>query len=919
MRIRSWSVRNKIVALLLVPLVSLVVLWAVAVNETVGTALDLTAARTYHDHARLPGEELVSQLQRERRLSVVYLGAGRTEPESLADQRARTDGALARLRRQTSTEDFTDAAGPLVRQRLRELLDALDTLGAAREIIDRGELDRAGAVRLYSGMIDAAHRLFVPLVDLGDRLLARNGRAVVALGHAREEFAREDALVAGAVAAGRLASADPGQLVQAIAMRRALYDDAVAELPAVDQIAYRTLTKGEQVVRLVAMEDRLVAESRAGAAAPVDIAQWNAAQAAVADQLRDLESGAGKAVIERRQQVADRMFARLWLIGLLALAAVLLSVGIAWWLDRSLVGGLSQLRTAALDLARTRLPDVIGRLRRGEDVDVDVASPLPYGDDELGRLRDAFNEVQRRTVESAMAEARRSEGINEVFLSIAERSQHLLHRQLALLDDLERKVTEPKDLADLFRLDHLATQLRRHTEDLVILAGAVPGRGWRRPVPMVDVIRGAVSEVDGYARVTTEVGADVALVGRAVADTIHLLAELIDNATSSSPPPAGVRVSGDLVPNGFAIEVEDRGDGMGTAAIALANRQLAAPPDFDPATDDRLGLFVVAQLAKPHGIGVHLRTSPYGGITAVVLIPPELVAVAPDEPTASSTSPVPLTPAGPAERPPTAGPATAEPGPRALTSLPRRPATHAAAGQVPARRVPDTANPSAANPSAAGPESGRSQTGPRLEPPFDQPVSSGTGRLPRRTRQASLASQLRESSPPAAARGPSEVDPAHTGSPTRSTRRCRRSRKVCAAVARSRSPHRTATVRYSRPHTGRIWLDSDAGRVVRPYAMTRGRVQPVDRQFDIMAFVLAATADPPSMPLEPEHRAILSFARQPVAVAEIASRLDLPLGVVRVLLGDLLQHDLITVREPSGSEQHDEDVLRTLVDRLRTL
>src|SRR4051794_6596473 len=152
MRIRSWSIRRKITALLAVPLVSLVVLWAVAVDVTRGTAQDLAAARTLHERARLPGEELVGRLQQERRLSTVYLGAGRADPTALTAQRTRTDGALARLRRQVSTEDFADAAGAPVRQRLRELLDALGSLGAARELVDRGELDRTGAIRLYGGM-----------------------------------------------------------------------------------------------------------------------------------------------------------------------------------------------------------------------------------------------------------------------------------------------------------------------------------------------------------------------------------------------------------------------------------------------------------------------------------------------------------------------------------------------------------------------------------------------------------------------------------------------------------------------------------------------------------------------------------------------------------------------------------------------
>ncbi|WP_433604362.1 sensor histidine kinase [Dactylosporangium sp. CA-139114] len=218
--------------------------------------------------------------------------------------------------------------------------------------------------------------------------------------------------------------------------------------------------------------------------------------------------------------------------------------------------------------------------------------------------------------------------MNEVFLNIARRSQTLLHRQLALLDGMERRTHEPDDLADLFRVDHLAPRMRRHAEDLVILAGSTPGRGWRHPVPVIDVVRGAVSEVEDYARVqAVSVGAG-AVAGRAVGDVMHLLAELLENATSYSPPHTRVQVAGQLVPNGFVVEIEDRGLGMGVEALEEANRRLAQPPQFDPGNSARLGLFVVAQLAARHGVRVVLRSSPYGGVTAVVLVPADLVVAA---------------------------------------------------------------------------------------------------------------------------------------------------------------------------------------------------------------------------------------------------------------------------------------------------
>jgi hypothetical protein len=167
--------------------------------------------------------------------------------------------------------------------------------------------------------------------------------------------------------------------------------------------------------------------------------------------------------------------------------------------------------------------------------------------------------------------------------------------------------------------------MRRHAEGLVILAGAPPGRGWSSPVRMVDVMRGAIAEVEDYARVSVATRSQAALTGSAVADVIHLLAELIENATTLSPPYTSVRVSGDTVANGFVIEVEDRGLGMSPARLAELNDRLANPPEFNPSDSEQLGLFVVSQLAKRHGIRVTLKASPYGGTAAIALIPRHLV------------------------------------------------------------------------------------------------------------------------------------------------------------------------------------------------------------------------------------------------------------------------------------------------------
>src|SRR5262249_44594084 len=219
-------------------------------------------------------------------------------------------------------------------------------------------------------------------------------------------------------------------------------------------------------------------------------------------------------------------------------------------------------------------------------------------------------------------QARLREGIGEVFRNLARRSQSLLHRQLALLDRLERRTEDPQELDDLFRIDHLTTRMRRHAESLIILSGQPPARGWRNPVPFVDVIGAAVAEVEDYTRVSVISVTDTGLAGPAVGDVIHMIAELVENATIYSPPNTPVLIQGGIVGRGFAVEIEDRGLGMSDDRLAEANASLADPPPLEPAKPDQPGLLVTGRLAKRPNLQVPLRGTPYGGTPAVGRTPP---------------------------------------------------------------------------------------------------------------------------------------------------------------------------------------------------------------------------------------------------------------------------------------------------------
>jgi signal transduction histidine kinase len=315
-------------------------------------------------------------------------------------------------------------------------------------------------------------------------------------------------------------------------------------------------------------------------------------------------------------------------IGLVIIIAGVTMMGL---FARRLARDVSDLEATAHHLADEEMPALVERLRQGEPeaIPTETAAPtLRTKTAEIAEAEAAITSLQRTAAAAAVGEARLRNGIGQVFVSLARRNQSLLQRQLRLIDALEQKASDPATLADLFPLDHLTTRMRRHAEGLIILSGAAPGRSWSEPVPVIDVIRGAVAEVEDYKRVTVLTRAEDAVAGLAAADMIHLLAELIENATLSSPSGTRVEVRAERVANGFAIEIDDRGLGIEAGQLRTINQQLAQPPDFDLANADQLGLFVVGKLGARHGVRVALRPSPYGGTTAVVLMPNTIVVSA---------------------------------------------------------------------------------------------------------------------------------------------------------------------------------------------------------------------------------------------------------------------------------------------------
>jgi hypothetical protein len=615
-------------ALVVIPLVALLGLWLLATALTVGPARNLSDAGLFARSVGNPAAAVVTELQTERRLTAVWLARPGNAAE-MQVQRDATDTAMAAFRRLSSSSQVADRANDLVKRRLSEFTAGLDEVAAMRGEADaaasaRGTDSRSSVMSRYTRVIDAAYRLFSPLAEVQDPQLSQLSRTLIGLSRARELVAQEDALVSAVAAAGKMSMNDVTQIAGAIGAQRQLFADASAELPAADLQRYADMTKGDAFVQLAGMEQALLTRSQADLPLPVNMTNWRTAANAVLKALRSFEEQAATAPAQRAEAAVSAAYTRIVAAGLIGL----ISVGLALWVglrvSRSVAGRLMRLRDTARNLAQVELPAVVTRLRLGERVEYEEAE-LNFGTDEIGEVGDAFAQVRRTAVQAAVDEAVLRHGLNEVFLNVARRSQTLLHRQLSLLDRMERRARDPQELEDLFRVDHLSTRMRRHAEDLVILAGGAPGRGWRHPVAAVDVIRGAVSEIEEYVRVVVDKIPDVAVAGRAVGDIIHLLAELVENGTSFSPPQTRVQVGAETLAEGLAIRIEDRGLGMTVEALAEANARLIIPPDFDPADSARLGLLVVGRLAARHGIKVELSRSAHGGVAARVLIPRSLI------------------------------------------------------------------------------------------------------------------------------------------------------------------------------------------------------------------------------------------------------------------------------------------------------
>jgi signal transduction histidine kinase len=627
MRLRS--IRQKILLLVLVPVLSLIGLYAFATSLTARATINLARTNTLRDATGVPTGNFLGTVGQERMLAVVYLSRP-VEPAlaALEAAEAKTSATAAALRAALTSGDTLNNASPAEKHAIAVLLKDANGLPALRAQIRDQTISRPQAFTDYNQIIQDAYTVLnqVILQETNGKVLTQS-LAFVRLGKSSELLGQEATLIVADLAAGSFPAADRQQFTALVGARRFSYAQSLADLVPPYSGYYAHDVSPAALAALTSLENRLTADGAVARPPAVSPTAWQQAVGAVVSGLSAAGTQASAQISKQASADARATDLTLILAGGLGLLAVVLSIVVSFRIGRSMVRELAQLRDSALELANNRLPSVVNRLAAGQEVDVAAEAPdLPAASsDEIGQVQQAFAAVQQTAVEAAVGQARLRQGISDIFRNLARRSQSLLHRQLTLLDAMERRAKEPEELEDLFRIDHLTTRMRRHAESLIILSGEAPARGWRRPVPFVDVLRAAVAEVEDYTRIKVTVTSRAALNGPAVADVIHLLAELAENAVIFSPPNTPVLITGDVVGRGFAVEIEDRGLGLSEERRAELNALLADPPPFDASGSDRLGLFVASRLARKHSIRVSLRASPYGGTTAIVLIPVNLV------------------------------------------------------------------------------------------------------------------------------------------------------------------------------------------------------------------------------------------------------------------------------------------------------
>ncbi|MFF9281032.1 sensor histidine kinase [Streptomyces griseosporeus] len=632
--LRNWRISTRLVSLLALPVVAATTLGALRINESMDDIQQLDNMKLLTEMTK-QATELAMALQDERDQSAGPLAHKSTSDYTVAGYRTRTDRARANFLKASDAVDDASTDGNLqgVRDSVIGIARDLNSLSKIRQ---RAFADQGNATQT----VEAYHRLITHLLDLSQDMaeatsnpeMIQRTRALAAFSSAKEYASVQRAIIAAALPANNTTYGNLSENDRAYA--QSALDSENSETNTFQAIygtekAVELLKPIEQGNPTIEATDLYASRALSGTGGLKKLDKrsyrdWVDDSSTKIQQMKNIEHQ----LLDEMEQKARALRAESEREAIISGALILLVLGVslvgAFVVARSMIRSLRRLEETATKVAAERLPELVKQLSESDpqDVDTSVESVGVHSRDEIGRVAAAFDDVHREAVRLAAEQALLRGNVNAMFTNLSRRSQGLIQRQLSLISELESREADPDQLSSLFKLDHLATRMRRNGENLLVLAGEEPGRRWTRPVPLVDVLRAAASEVEQYERIELASVPATEVAGRVVNDLVHLLAELLENATSFSSPQTKVKVTGHALPDGrVLIEIHDTGIGLSPEDLAAINERLASPPTVDVSVSRRMGLFVVGRLSQRHGIRIQLRPSDSGGTTALVMLP----------------------------------------------------------------------------------------------------------------------------------------------------------------------------------------------------------------------------------------------------------------------------------------------------------
>ncbi|MEU5957637.1 nitrate- and nitrite sensing domain-containing protein [Streptomyces sp. NPDC047525] len=632
--LRNWRISTRLVSLLALPVITATSLGALRINESMDEIQQLNNMKLLTDMTKR-ATELASALQEERDRSAGPLAHGANSSDYVVKgSRQKTDRAYNRFLQETQDLDNTDGDKGLlgVRANTVEITQQLQKINDVRKNAYSDANSTSQTVDAYSQLIEQLLTLSSDMAQATSNPdMIQRTRALTAFSSAKEYASVQRAVIAASLPAGdstfgKISETDRRYGWSALDKENSELDAFKGIYAGNPDELTKPIDGGNSSIKGADSYAKRVLEQEGGIKLQDkrSYKDWVDADTTKIDAMSKIELTLLNEMEQKARELRNESEQAAILNGALILLVLGVSLVGAFVVARSMIRSLRRLQDTATKVAQDRLPELVKQLSEADpqDVDTSVESVGVHSRDEIGQVAAAFDDVHREAVRLAAEQALLRGNVNAMFTNLSRRSQGLIQRQLSLISELESREADPDQLSSLFKLDHLATRMRRNGENLLVLAGEEPGRRWTRPVPLVDVLRAAASEVEQYERIELSAVPTTEVAGRVVNDLVHLLAELLENATSFSSPQTKVKVTGHALPDGrVLIEIHDTGIGLSPEDLAAINERLASPPTVDVSVSRRMGLFVVGRLSQRHGIRIQLRPSDSGGTTALVMLP----------------------------------------------------------------------------------------------------------------------------------------------------------------------------------------------------------------------------------------------------------------------------------------------------------